>query len=59
MDIVGRACWYASWCTACGYKVAARRWIEEVILFAGAQRRTPDLLQRLLGVEPDPDRLLS
>jgi len=32
MDILTRACWYASWCGASGFKVARRRWIDEVLV---------------------------
>jgi hypothetical protein len=32
MDILTRACWYATWCGACGYKVARRRWIDDVLV---------------------------
>jgi hypothetical protein len=34
MDILTRACWFASWCGASGFKVARRRWVEEVLMGA-------------------------
>jgi hypothetical protein len=45
MDIVSRACWYASWCHVCGFKVAKRRWIEEVLIYAIVTRRAPDFVR--------------
>ena len=32
MDILTRACWFATWCGASGFKVARRRWVEDVVL---------------------------
>ena len=52
MDVVTRACWYATWCHACGFKVAKRRWLEDVLLVAIATTRAPDLLRRTIGEEP-------
>ncbi len=52
MDILTRACWYATWCGACGYKVARRRWIEDVVMMAIATCRAPELVLRALGRTP-------
>ena len=32
MDILTRACWFATWCGASGFKVARRRWVEDVLM---------------------------
>lgn len=32
MDILTRACWFASWCGASGFNVARRRWVEDVVM---------------------------
>lgn len=32
MDILTRACWFATWCGASGFKVARRRWVEDVVM---------------------------
>lgn len=32
MDILTRACWFATWCGASGFKVARRRWVDDVLL---------------------------
>jgi hypothetical protein len=50
MDILTRACWYATWCGACGYKVARRRWIEDVVMMAMATCRAP--VQRTIEGQP-------
>ena len=51
MDILTRACWYASWCGASGFKVARRRWLEDVVMVAIATCRAPDMARRTIGVE--------
>jgi hypothetical protein len=52
MNVLTRACWYATWCGACGYKVARRRWIEDVVMMAIATCRAPELVQRTLDGRP-------
>lgn len=49
MDIVTRACWYATWCGASGFKVARRRWLEDVVMLAIATCRAPDVVRRTIG----------
>jgi hypothetical protein len=49
MDILTRACWYATWCQACGFKVARRRWLEDVVMVCIATCRAPDLSRRTIG----------
>jgi len=49
MDILSRACWYATWCRAGGFKVAKRRWLEDVVMLAIATCRAPDLMLRTIG----------
>jgi len=51
MNIVNRACWYATWCHACGFNVARRRWVEDVLIFAIATCRASDLARRTIGEE--------
>lgn len=48
MDILTRACWFASWCGVCGFKVARRRWIDDVLVPAIALCRAPDRLRRTI-----------
>lgn len=48
-DILTRACWYATWCGAAAFKVARRRWLEEVVMDAIATCRGPDSLLRTIG----------
>ncbi len=49
MDILTRACWYASWCGASGFKVARRRWLEDVVMTAIMTCRAPDRRPRSIG----------
>jgi hypothetical protein len=51
MDIVTRACWYATWCHACGFKVAKRRWLEDVLFMAVIMLRAAEG-GRTIGEEP-------
>jgi len=46
MDILTRACWYASWCGASGFKVARRRWIDDVLVPAIATCRAAFMARR-------------
>jgi hypothetical protein len=50
MDILTRACWYATWCGASGFKVARRRWLDDVGMLAIATCRGPDVVRRTIGV---------
>lgn len=49
MDILDRACWYATWCGACGFKVARRRWIDDVVMVAIMTCRAPGAVRRTIG----------
>ncbi len=48
MDILTRACWYATRCGASGFKVARRRWIDDVLVPAIATCRAAQLLLRTI-----------
>jgi hypothetical protein len=50
MDILTRACWFASWCGAGHFKVAKRRWLEDVVMGAIATCRAPDIVWQTLGL---------
>lgn len=52
MDILTRACWYATWCHACGFKVAKRRWVDDVVMMAIATCRAPEVVRRTIGEPP-------
>ena len=49
MDILTRACWYATWCGACGFNVARRRWVDDVVMVAIATCRSPDVVHHPVG----------
>jgi hypothetical protein len=49
MDILTRACWFATWCGASGFNVARRRWVEDVVMPAIGTWRAHVLTQSHIG----------
>jgi hypothetical protein len=49
MDLLTRACWFATWCGASGFKVARRRWVEDVLMPAIRMCRAPELAGSRIG----------